>query len=126
MKHLSILVLAFLSLGSSIALAQYQHSAMPAQASTSAVQANPMQECHKSHAEGLTALDRAAASLAQTQKLSDAGEIKATIESAQQQIAEAKHLLSTCPMRDMSGTAQSQHQQNTMKCMSEETQTQPD
>lgn len=125
MKRLSALILTFmilLSLGGSIALAQHQQSATPTQASTSEAQADSMQDCLKQHAEGVAALDRATTSLAQAQGLSDASQMKAAIESAQQQLTKAKHDLSTCPMRDMSGRAHSQHPQNKMKCMSGDSQ----
>ena len=129
MNHRSALFIALMmlvSVSSSIALAQHQHSAAPAQTKAPDVQSDPMQQCQQHHAEGVDALDRAAKSLAQTKQLSDADQIRAAIDTAQQQIAEAKHHLSMCPMAqdgsNHTGTDHSQHQGHKMKCMSKDSQ----
>ena len=129
MKRCAALIIAIvilLALSSSLALAQHQHSATPPQNTSSEVQPDPMQECQKHHAEATAALDQAVAKLGEAKRLSD-GQMRAAIESAEQQIGEAKHHLSMCPMAkggsmDHSGTGVSQQQGHKMKCMSKDSQ----
>ena len=124
---LILVALIFVVGGASAALAQHDHSADSAQASTPEGQVDSMQECQKHHLEGAAALDQAATTLARAKQLTDADQLKAAIESAERSIAEAEHHLSMCPMAqgaatDHSATHHSQHQQHNMKCMSKDSQ----
>lgn len=122
---LILVVLILVVGGASAALAQHDHSADSAQASTPEGQVDSMQECQKHHTEGAAAIDRAATNLARAKQLTDPEQIRAAIDSAENEIAEAKHHLSMCVMAQDGNTDHStmdhpQHQQHKMKCMSKD------
>ena len=122
MHHRSALiaVLFLVSFAGPTAFAQHNHSATAAQTSAPVTQSEDLiQQCHKHHMEGVAALDQAAANLAQAKQLFDPDDIRGAIDSAQKQIAEAKHHFGMCPMVQDGDVDHSQHK---MKCMSKDSQ----
>ena len=120
-----ILAVSFLIMvGASTALAQHNHSGASPQA---APQAEPVQECQKHHSESLAALDEAAASLANAKQATDPAQMRVAIDSADKQIAAAKHHLNMCPMvqdgtADRKADSPEQQRGRKMKCMSNDSQ----
>lgn len=123
MKMRAIAILPILVLSLTFAAAGYaQHTHLSQAAPAKESSANPMQECQKHHAEGSAALDQAEASLLKLKGTSLSDETRAAIDSAEQQIATAKHHLSMCPMANgkmmESGGMSANQPSEKMKCMS--------
>ena len=122
MKMLAVAILTALVLSLTLAAAGYaQHNHLSQAAPATDSSANPMQECQKHHTEGVAALDEAEASLAKLKGTSLSAETRAAIDSAEQQIATAKHHFSMCPMTEQmmeSGGMSASQPPEKMKCMS--------
>jgi hypothetical protein len=102
-SNVILTVLLALVLGAGVAVAQQDHMAMPDQSG----KPNPedmMKACHKHSAESMAALDKLEKTIATGRESNDPAKMKAALDTAQKQLAEAKHHMSMCPM--MSGNMQ--------------------
>lgn len=113
-SHLSLTLIVILVgiLWSLNVYAQHQHDAMSDQGQAAAAgkqtdnaEANtdPMQECQKHHADGTAALAQAETTLEQARSMTDPAQMKSAIETAQEQIGQAKHHFGMCPMNRSTG-----------------------
>lgn len=110
---LAIVTLALL-LSAGLVLAQHNHAA--SQSNRAASGDDMMKACQKHGSETMAALDKLEKTIAAGRDSNDPSKMKAALDDAQKQLAEAKHHMSMCPM--MSG-ATMQHDMNNMQHMSD-------
>jgi sugar diacid utilization regulator len=93
---LTVLLAFVLSAG--VAVAQQDHMAMPDQSQGKPNSEEMMKACHRHGAESMAALDQLEKTIAAGRESNDPAKMKAALETAQKQLAEAKHHMSMCPM----------------------------
>lgn len=89
-----------------VAIAQHNHAAMTEQSQSTPSSEDMMKSCQKHGSETRAALDKLEKTIAAGRESSDPARMKAALDQAQAQLAEAKHHMSMCPM--MSGSAMPQ------------------
>ncbi len=98
----AMVLLVTMAVVAGLALAQHTHAAMTegvqGQQSTSE---DMMKSCQKHGSETMAALDKLEKTIASGRESSDPLKMKAALDQAQKELAEAKHHMSMCPM--MSG-----------------------
>ncbi len=100
-SNVILTVLLALVLGAGVAVAQQDRMAMPDQSQAKPNSEDMMKACHKHGAESMAALDKLEKTIAAGRESNDPAKMKAALDTAQKQLAEAKHHMSMCPM--MSG-----------------------
>ncbi len=106
MKTSNAILTVFLALvlGTGVAVAQHDHSAMtdPSPSTpTSPTSRDMMKSCQKHGSETMAALDKLEMTIARGRESKDPATMRAALDAAHEQLAEAKHHMSMCPM--MSG-----------------------
>jgi hypothetical protein len=94
-------VLLSLVLSAGVAMAQQDHAAMTDQSQTKPGSEDMMKGCQMHRSGTIAALDKLEKTIAAGRKSKDPSKMKAALDAAQKQVAEAKHQMSRCPM--MSG-----------------------
>lgn len=91
------------------AVAQHDHSAMTEQPQitpTSPTSRDMMKSCQKHGSETMAALDKLENTIAAGRESKDPAKMKAALDTAHEQLAEAKHHMSMCPMMSGGNTQQ--------------------
>jgi hypothetical protein len=96
---LTVLLAVVLSAG--VAMAQQDHAAMTDQSQTKPGSEDMMKSCQMHRSGTMAALDKLEKTIAAGRKSKNPAKMKAALDAAQKQLAEAKHQMSMCPM--MSG-----------------------
>lgn len=86
---------------SAAAAAQHDHKAMTSQAQSKSGSEEMIKSCQKHGSETAAALDKLDKTIASGRQSDDPAKMKAALNEAQTQLAEARHHMSMCPM--MSG-----------------------
>jgi hypothetical protein len=91
-------VLLTLVLGIGAAVAQHDHGAMTDQSQNKPNSEDMMKACHKHGSEASAALDKLEKTIAAGRESNDPARMRAALDTAQKQLAEARHHVSMCPM----------------------------
>jgi hypothetical protein len=93
---LAVFLAVVLSAG--VAVAQQDHSSMTDQPQSTSSSDDMMKGCHKHGSESMAALDKLGKTIATGRESNDPAKMKAALDTAQTQLAEAKHHMNMCPM----------------------------
>jgi hypothetical protein len=93
-----LMALLTLVLSAGVAMAQQEHAAMTDQSQTKPGSEDMMKGCHKHGSEAMVALDKLEKTIAAGRESNDPVKMKAALNTAQKQLAEAKHHMGMCPM----------------------------
>lgn len=88
---------------SAAAAAQHDHNAMTSQAQSKSGSEEMIKNCQKHGSEAAAVLDKLDKTIASGRQSDDPAKMKAALNEAQAQLAEARHHMSMCPM--MSGAS---------------------
>jgi hypothetical protein len=91
-------VLLALILGAGAAVAQHDHAAITDPSQSKPDSTDMMNACHKHSSEAMAALDKLEKTIAEGRESNDPAKMKAALDTAQKQLAEAKHHMNMCPM----------------------------
>jgi hypothetical protein len=94
-----LLVTTALLLSVTLVVAQHNHAATTNQLASQGADNDMMASCQKHGTETMAALDRLEKTIAAGRESNDSAKMKAALEQAQTQLAEAKHHMAMCPMR---------------------------
>ncbi len=86
-----------LVLSAGVAVAQQDHAAMTDQSQTKPGSEDMMKGCQMHRSGTMAALDKLEKTIAAGRKSKDPAKMKAALDTAQKQLAEAKHQMSMCP-----------------------------
>jgi hypothetical protein len=100
MKAGNIALTTFLTivLGAGAAMAQHDHSAMTDQPQGKPGSEEMMKGCQRHGSETMAALDKLDKTIAEGRETKDPTKMRAALDTAQKQLAEARHHMSMCPM----------------------------
>jgi GTP-binding protein EngB required for normal cell division len=93
-----LIALTALLLTATIVVAQHDHAATTNQSGSQAADNDMMKSCQKHGTETMAAFDKLDKTIAAGRESNDPAKMKAALDQAQTQLAEAKHHMSMCPM----------------------------
>lgn len=101
--------MAVLLLSATLVVAQHNHGGSTDQSAQQTSSEDMMKSCQKHGSETMAALDKLEKTIAAGRESNDPARMKAALDQAQSQLAEAKHHMSMCPMMGGAGMMHHEH-----------------